>query len=127
MRGQYNASDSLRRPRFGRARAWTASASSACYSYRPPPGYTEHRVAYRANREDVAEQFTDTSASKSIATDLELVGNYDTLIRDLELYLTQRTKVHDSDGFYLRTHGPLYVYYMLKRKQTFSMEAFLKV
>ena len=32
------------------------------------------RIAYRANREGVAEQFTDACASKSIEVDLELIG-----------------------------------------------------
>lgn len=89
-----------RRLRFSRERAHLMShVRNTHYQYNleEPKG----RLTYRANQEGVAEQFTDTSASKSIATDLELVGHYDTLIRDLELYLTQRIKGHDSDGFYL--------------------------
>ena len=37
----------------------------------------QKRIAYRANREGVAEQFTDACASKSIEVDLELIGHYD--------------------------------------------------
>ena len=94
-----------RRLRFARQRGHLlAHVRNTHYQYNleAPKG----RVSYRANREGVAEQFTDKSASKTIATDLELVGNYDTLIRDLELYLTQRIKGHDSDGFYLLRSVP---------------------
>ena len=60
----------------------------------------QKRIAYRANREGVAEQFTDVSARKSIEIDLELTGHYDDILRELELYLTRKAKVHDQDAFF---------------------------
>ena len=59
------------------------------------------RIAYRANRQGVAEQFTDVSASKSVEIDLELMGHYDEIITNLELYLTRKAKVHSQDSFHL--------------------------
>ena len=64
------------------------------------------RIAYRANREGVAEQFTDACASKSVGVDLELIGHYDEIITDLELYLTRKIKVHDQDLFHLLRSVP---------------------
>jgi transposase len=66
----------------------------------------QKRIAYRANREGVAEQFSDSCASKSIAVDLELIGHYDEVITDLELYLTHKAKVHDQDSFHLLRSVP---------------------
>ena len=60
----------------------------------------QKRIAYRANREGVAEQFTDVCARKSIEIDLELTGHYDDILRELELYLTRKAKVHDQDSFH---------------------------
>ncbi len=59
------------------------------------------RIAYRANRQGVAEQFTDVSASKSVEIDLELMGHYDEIITEVELYLTRKAKVHNQDSFHL--------------------------
>lgn len=64
------------------------------------------RIAYRANREGVAEQFTDACASKSIEVDLELISHYDEIITDLELYLTRKAKVHNQDAFHLLRSVP---------------------
>lgn len=66
----------------------------------------QKRIAYRANREGVAEQFTDDCASKSIEVDLELIGHYDEIITDLELYLTRKAKVHDQNLLHLLRSVP---------------------
>ncbi len=66
----------------------------------------QKRIAYRANREGVAEQFTDPCASKSIEVDLKVIGHYDEIIRELELYLTRKAKVHDQDRFHLLRSVP---------------------
>jgi transposase len=58
------------------------------------------RITYRCNREGIAENFSDPSVSQSVSADIELAGHYDALIRDLELFLTQKAKVHDVDNFY---------------------------
>jgi transposase len=66
----------------------------------------QKRIAYRANREGVAEQFTDLCASKSIEVDLELISHYDKIITDLELYLTRKAKIHDQNLFHLLRSVP---------------------
>src|SRR5216110_3165896 len=43
------------------------------------------RLAYKANREGVAERFPDPAVQKSIEVDLALIGHYDQLLRDMEL------------------------------------------
>ena len=58
------------------------------------------RLAYRKNREDVAEHFADSAASESVSSDIELAEHYDSLITKLELYLCRQTKLHDQDNFY---------------------------
>jgi transposase len=58
------------------------------------------KVAYKANREGVAEGFDDPDARKSIEVDLDLVADYDETIRDLELHLVRRAKQHDPQAFH---------------------------
>lgn len=58
------------------------------------------KIAYKANRTDVAEQFPDPEVRKSIDTDLALLDHYDRLLTDLELHLTRSAKVHDVNAFY---------------------------
>ena len=58
------------------------------------------RLAYRKNREGVAEHFADSAASESVSSDIELAEHYDSLITKLELYLCRQTKLHDQDNFY---------------------------
>ena len=40
------------------------------------------------------------------AFDLELIGHYDDIITDLELYLTRKAKIHDQDLFHLLRSVP---------------------
>ena len=58
------------------------------------------KVAYAANREGVAEAFADPDVRKSLAIDLEVVGHYDAVLRDLELHLVRRAKQHDPQAFH---------------------------
>ncbi len=58
------------------------------------------KIAYKANRTDVAEQFADPEVRKSIETNLILLDHYDRLLTDLELHLTRSAKVHDINAFY---------------------------
>jgi transposase len=60
----------------------------------------ERRLAYPANREGVREHFPDPSVRKSIAVDLALIAQYDTLIADLELTIVREAKRHDADAFH---------------------------
>jgi len=58
------------------------------------------RINYRCNREGIAEKFSDPSVFESISSDIELAGHYDLLIKDLELFLTRKAKIHDPDNFF---------------------------
>jgi transposase len=60
----------------------------------------DKKLAYKANRTDVAEQFADPEVRKSIETNLALLDQYDRLLTDLELHLTRTAKVHDVNAFY---------------------------
>jgi transposase len=59
------------------------------------------KIAYKANREGVAERFPDPAVQKSIAVDLELLGHYDPLLRDMELAILNTAKQHDANTLYL--------------------------
>src|SRR5918996_4970814 len=98
------------------------------------------KIAYKANREGVAERFCDPSVQRSIEVDLKLMDHYDQLLTDLELYIVRTAKEHDANALYLlrsvpgiveklsSKHGKAKalsilahklgraVYYMLKRK-----------
>lgn len=60
----------------------------------------QRRLAYPANRDGVPDHFADPSVRKSIAVDLALLEQYDTLIADLELTLVREAKRHDADAFH---------------------------
>jgi len=57
------------------------------------------KILYKANREGVAEKFTDPSVRRSVEVDFELVAHYDQLIRSLELFLVRTAKQHDPQSF----------------------------
>jgi transposase len=58
-------------------------------------------IAYKANREGVAERFDDAAVQKNIEVDLALITYYDELLRDLELSIIQTAKKHDANTLYL--------------------------
>jgi len=58
------------------------------------------RLNYRCNREGIAEKFSDLSVFESISADIELAGHFDLLIKNLELFLTRKAKVHDPGTFF---------------------------
>jgi transposase len=58
------------------------------------------KIAYKANREGVAERFPDPAVQQSIAVDLGLLDYYDRLLTELELSLVQSAKVHNAQIFY---------------------------
>jgi transposase len=66
------------------------------YNLPVPPA----KIAYRANREGVAEVFAEPDARKSMEVDLILIEHYDQVIRDLELHLERRAKQHDPQVYY---------------------------
>src|SRR5918994_458306 len=59
------------------------------------------KIAYKTNRDGVAERFADPAVHKSIDVDLALIGSYDELLRDVELTLVNTAKHHDANTLYL--------------------------
>jgi transposase len=59
------------------------------------------KIAYKANREGVAERFADPAVQKNIEVDLALITYYDELLKDLELYILKTAKQHDAGTLYL--------------------------
>src|SRR5918996_255202 len=58
------------------------------------------KIAYKANREGVAERFCDPSVQRSIEVDLKLIDHYEHLLTELELYIVRTAKEHDANAFY---------------------------
>jgi len=54
------------------------------------------KIAYKANRDGVAERFLDPAVQKSIEVDLALIDHYDRLLRDMELTILKTAKQHDA-------------------------------
>jgi transposase len=59
------------------------------------------KIAYKANRDGVAERFPDPAVQKSIEVDLALIGHYDQLLRDVELSILKTAKQHHAQTLYL--------------------------
>lgn len=59
------------------------------------------KLAYKGNRDGVAERFPDPAVQKSIEVDLTLIGYYDQLLRDMELSILRTAKQHDANTLYL--------------------------
>src|SRR5438093_1676185 len=59
------------------------------------------KIAYKANREGVAERFPDPAVQKSIAVDLALLDHDDRLLRDMALTILKTAKQHDANTLYL--------------------------
>ena len=66
------------------------------YNLSPPAA----KIAYKANREGVAEAFADFDVRKSVEIDFALIEQYDTTLRELELHLERRAKQHDPQAYY---------------------------
>jgi transposase len=64
------------------------------------------KIAYRANRSGVAQRFSDPAVQTSIAADLSLIDFYDTLLNQLELFITRQAKQQDQHSFYLLRSVP---------------------
>jgi transposase len=58
------------------------------------------KIAYKANREGVAERFPEPAIQKSIEVDLTLLGHYDQLLTELELSIVNTAKEHNAQVFY---------------------------
>jgi transposase len=59
------------------------------------------KLAYKANRDGVAERFPDPAVQKSMEVDLALLGYYDPLLNDLEAHIVKAAKQHDANTLYL--------------------------
>ena len=57
------------------------------------------KLAYKANREGVADHFPDPSVRKTIEVDVALIDHYDKLLGEVELYITRTAKLHDVQTF----------------------------
>src|ERR671919_1302896 len=64
------------------------------------------KLAYKANRNGVAERFADPAVHKSIEVDLALIGHYDSLLRDLEWSVLTTAKEHHTNTLYLLRRVP---------------------
>ena len=58
-------------------------------------------IAYKANREGVAERCAAAAVHKTIEVDWALIPSYDALLRDLALSLLTTAKQHDANTLYL--------------------------
>jgi transposase len=59
------------------------------------------KIAYKANRDGVAERFADPAVQKNVEVDLALITYYDQLLNNLELSITKTAKQHDANTLYL--------------------------
>jgi len=57
------------------------------------------KLAYKANREGVADHFPEPSVRKTIELDVALIDHYDQLLRAVELYITRTAKGPDAQRF----------------------------
>jgi hypothetical protein len=63
-------------------------------------------IAYKKNREAVAERFDEPSVRKSMEMNLSLIDHYDKLLTEVELYITKTAKVDNVDAFLGCTRSP---------------------
>jgi transposase len=59
------------------------------------------KIAYKANRDGVAERFADPAVQKSIEVDLALISYDDELLGDVERTIVTTAKQHDANTLYL--------------------------
>ncbi len=57
-------------------------------------------IAYKGNREGVAERFNDECVRKSMDVDISLIDHYDKLLKKLEYYIDKKAKVHDPEALF---------------------------
>src|SRR3989442_1838520 len=58
------------------------------------------KLAYKGNRDGVAERFPEPAAQKTVEVDLALIDYYDRLLSDVELTLVQTAKQHNAQTRY---------------------------
>jgi transposase len=94
-----------RRLHFVRQRAQLlAHIQTTHYQYNlASPG---KRIAYRSNREGIGENFEDVSVRESVAADIALIEDYETVIGDIELSVLRQARGHDPNSFQLLRSFP---------------------
>ena len=55
------------------------------------------KIAYKANRDGVAQRFADPAGQKNIEVDLALLDHYDRLLREMELTILTTATQHDAN------------------------------
>jgi transposase len=63
-------------------------------------------MAYKANRDGVAERVEEAAVQKPMAVDLGLITYDDERLKDLALSILKTAKHHDAHTLYLRQTGP---------------------
>lgn len=90
-----------RRGFFVRQRALLLThIQTTCQQYNLPA--FNKRIAYKANRVGVADHFRDLdpSVGEMVQTDLAMIDQIDTQVRQLELSITRRAKGHDTRTYH---------------------------
>jgi hypothetical protein len=59
----------------------------------------DKKLAYKANRDGVADHFPDPSVRKTVEVDVSLSDHYDKLLGEVELYMTRTAKPQDVQTF----------------------------
>ena len=61
----------------------------------------EKAIAYKANRINLLEHFTDPGVQQSIFLDMELINRYDELLQKTELYILKHAKINCAQELFL--------------------------
>jgi transposase len=89
-----------RRTKLVRVRAEAlAHVQNTVSQYNLPP--LSKKLQFAANREGIAELFTDESVQRMVQADLDLIGHVDEQVKALELYLTRHAKIDDPQAYHL--------------------------
>lgn len=89
-----------RRGYFKRSRAELLThIQNTVTQYNLPP--LRKKLAYKANRDGVAEHFPDVHVRRSMEANLALLDDFDEVVSRLELHLERTGKAHDAHTFYL--------------------------
>ena len=64
------------------------------------------KIAYKSNREGVAERFADVSVRSSITFDLRRIDFYDGLLNEVELEILRHAKLHNPNTLHLLDSVP---------------------
>jgi transposase len=59
------------------------------------------KIAYKANRDGVAERFADAAVQKSIEVNLALITSYDELLRDVARSIVKTARHHEAHPRYV--------------------------